>query len=203
MTEASAPASQPATAAAFGFNAALEPYAYDLDRARALLAEAGYPDGFSFVMEAAVGGGAADAAVYQTVANDLSAIGVDMRIQVIPISQLIRRIQGGGWAGQAFGMNYNAERTTDGLRFTRMHSCIPRNPWFCDEALSERIETANATWDLEDKRRQIEAILAEYRNQAVAIWLHEIVYVQGVGPRVEGFQQDNAFIRYDLIDLAD
>ncbi len=199
----SRPASQPATAAAFGFNDSLKPYAYDPGRARALLAEAGYGQGFAFVMEAAVGGGAADAAVYQTVANDLAAVGVDMRIQVIPISQLIRRIQGGGWVGEAFGMNYNAERTTDGLRFTRLHSCIPRSPWFCDEALTRRIQRANATWELEDKRRQIESIVAEYREQAVAIWLHEIVYIQGLGPRVQGFAQDNAFIRYDLIRLED
>jgi peptide/nickel transport system substrate-binding protein len=197
----SRPASQPATAAAFGYNDDLLPYRFDPARARQLLTEAGYPDGFSFTMEAAVGGGAADAAVYQTVANDLSAIGVNMRIQVIPISQLIRRIQGGGWGGQAFGMNYNAERTTDGLRFTRLHSCIPRSPWFCDEQLTARIQRANSTWDLAKKRAQIRAILAAYREQAVAIWLHEIVYAQGIGPRVKGFQQDNAFIRYDLIEL--
>ncbi len=199
----SRPASQPATAAAFGYNDELLPYPFDPARARALLTAAGYPEGFSFTMEAAVGGGAADAAVYQTVANDLSAIGVNMRIQVIPISQLIRRIQGGGWGGQAFGMNYNAERTTDGLRFTRLHSCIPRSPWFCDEQLTARIQRANSTWDLREKRAQIRAILAAYRDQAVAIWLHEIVYVQGIGPRVQGFRQDNAFIRYDLIELKD
>jgi peptide/nickel transport system substrate-binding protein len=199
----SRPGSQPATAAAFGFNPALEPYAYDPDKARALLAAAGYAKGFSFVMEAAVGGGAADAAIYQTVANDLAAVGVDMRVQTIPISQLIRRIQGGGWGGQAFGMNYNAERTTDGLRFTRLHSCIPRTPWVCDPALTERIYEANATWDLATKRSQIGSILAQYREQAIAIWLHEIVYVQGLGPRVGNFRQDNAFIRYDLLELTD
>lgn len=58
----------------------LEPYPYDPERARALLAEAGYPDGFSTVLEHPVGRYMMDADVVQAIAADLAKIGVQVEL---------------------------------------------------------------------------------------------------------------------------
>ena len=75
MTKA---ASQPTTSGAFGFNTSLKPYPHYPDYAKRLLEEAGYPDGFSFIAEVTITGGASLASVYQQVASDLRIIGVNM-----------------------------------------------------------------------------------------------------------------------------
>lgn len=195
-------ASQPATAAAFGFNRDVKPYPYDPDLARQMLAEAGYPDGFSFTAEVTIGGGASLAPAYQQVASNLLDIGVVMSLKTIPVQQLIRGIQEGEWRGEAFGMNYSAERTTDALRPLRLHSCIHRSPWYCDRTLSDKIETAFATSDLEARRSLTEEIMAAYHDEAPAIWMHEVIMYKALGPRVRNFRQDHTVLNYHDIEIV-
>lgn len=195
-------ASQPSTEAGFGFNEALEPYPYDPDRARAMLADEGYGDGFSFIAEVTIGGGASLAPAYQQVAADLEKVGVMMSLRTIPVQQLIRGIQEGAWKGQAFGMNYSAERTADSLRPLRLHSCIHRSPWYCDEELTAKVERAFGTSDLDERARLTKEVMAEYRDNAPAIWMHEVIMFKALGPKVRNFRQDLTVLNYHEIDLA-
>ncbi len=194
-------ASQPATPEAFGFNEDLEPYTYDPERARAMLVEAGHADGFEFTTALTADANTGLSAVYQQVAADLKSVGVTMRIIAIPVTRLIQNIHSGDWTTEAFGMNYNAERSLDALRFTRLHSCRLPNPWYCDEALTDEIMGASKIWNLDDRRHKVQAIMARYHEEAPALWLHEMYYLHGISGAVSGFQQDFAFLRYDLMEL--
>ncbi len=195
------PASQPTIAGVFGYNESLEPYPYDPDRARALLAEAGYPDGFTFTAEVTIGGGASLAPSYQRVAADLLKVGVAMTLQTIPVQQLIRGIQEGDWRGEAFGMNFGAERTGDALRPLRLHSCINRSPWYCNETVDEMISAALQESDIEKRRLLTEDIMRYYHEQAPTIWMHEVVGFTGLGPRVKNYREDYAVIAFDEVEL--
>ncbi|ANY10149.1 ABC transporter substrate-binding protein [Pseudonocardia sp. HH130630-07] len=72
----------------FGFDPAVAPYSRDLERARALLAEAGHPDGFSTTLTAS----SADAMVAQAVAGLLARAGVRAEVELLDPSTYSSRL---------------------------------------------------------------------------------------------------------------
>lgn len=182
----------------------LEPYPYDPDKARALLAEAGYPDGFSFVFEFSFGtGGTHMPSMYQQAAADLAKVGVKMEIQPRPWSQYVRGVLQGEWDGQAFGFEYEVLPTGSSMRPFRLHSCAWPYPWYCDESIEPSIARAKQAMDPDERRAAVRDVLAHYRNDAVAIMLVENMGLDGLNPRVTGYNQDGGIIPYHAISFAD
>jgi peptide/nickel transport system substrate-binding protein len=70
---------------------ALKPVAYDPARARALLTEAGYPKGFHMTLACSNDRYPGDAKVCQTLGQMLGAVGIQTRVETVPISILFRR----------------------------------------------------------------------------------------------------------------
>lgn len=67
---------------AFGYDPSIEPYPHDLDRARELLAEAGYPDGFDATFDAFTGSIVDHARVAEAVAGQLAEAGMRFELNV-------------------------------------------------------------------------------------------------------------------------
>jgi peptide/nickel transport system substrate-binding protein len=193
-------ATQPAPPQAAGFDASIAPYPHDPDKARALLKEAGYENGFDLTVEA-VTGGVTEAAMYAAVASDLAKVGVRMTTLSIPTPQLIRYIQTGGFKGQAFGMDYGTAPSLDALRALRLHSCQWRVPWNCDQAIMPLIEAAQREFDPARRLEKQHEVMRAWHDSAPAIFLFNLLGSAAHGPGVSGLQVENNFIRYDLIAL--
>jgi peptide/nickel transport system substrate-binding protein len=69
----------------------LKPLPYDPARARALLAEAGYPKGFTMTLSCSNDRYPGDARVCQALGQMLGAAGIQTRVETVPISILFRR----------------------------------------------------------------------------------------------------------------
>lgn len=195
------PATQPAPASVYGFNSDLPPIPYDPERARRLLAEAGYKDGFRFVMEATVGSGPSDAALHQTVAQYLNAVGVKVEVRTISSNQLIRNVVEGGWTSDSFGMYYNHEPTADVLRGLDTHSCLWAHAWYCNPALTPTILAAHAEYDPAQNLKLRQDIMAAYRADWASIFMHQAVRFAGLRANVSGLKVVNNFILFDQIRL--
>ncbi|MDX2142220.1 MAG: ABC transporter substrate-binding protein [Rhodospirillaceae bacterium] len=197
----SVPATQPAPAEAYGFDPALPPIPHDPDKARRLLAEAGYAKGFKFTMEATVGSSPNDAALHQIVAQNLAAVGVTMEIRPISTNQLIRNVVEGGWTGDAFGLFYNLEPTADVLRPLDTHSCRWHHAWYCNPATTPLIEAAHQEFDEAKGLKLRQEIMAAYRNDWAAIFIHQAVRFAGLAPKVSGLKVVNNVILFDQIRM--
>ena len=85
------PAGQLAGPSMIGFNADLVPSPYDPERARALLAEAGYPDGFSMTLHGPNNRYVADGDIAQAIAQMFERIGVSMTVETMPANVFFPR----------------------------------------------------------------------------------------------------------------
>ncbi|MDX2142657.1 MAG: ABC transporter substrate-binding protein [Rhodospirillaceae bacterium] len=172
-------------------------YAYDPAKAKALLAEAGYPNGFSFVFEMSSGtSGSHTASVMQTVASDLAAVGVKMEIRPIPWSQYVRGVLQGEWNSQAFGFEYETMPTGATMRPFRLHSCSWPFPWYCDQDIMPVIEDAKTAFDPQRRLEATRKVLRAYHDNAAAILLYEPLGIDGLSPKLVGYSQVNGIIPY-------
>jgi peptide/nickel transport system substrate-binding protein len=69
----------------------LKPEGYDVAGAKALLAQAGYPDGFGLTLHATAGRYVNDTKVAEAVAQMLSRVGIDTKVETLPASVLFSR----------------------------------------------------------------------------------------------------------------
>ncbi|WP_067456182.1 ABC transporter substrate-binding protein [Devosia elaeis] len=76
-----------------GFPKDLERYPFDLDRAKELMAAAGYADGFSTVMECPNNRYVNDEAICTSIVSMLQKIGITVELDTMPMAQYSPRIQ--------------------------------------------------------------------------------------------------------------
>lgn len=197
------PAGQPVPRTATGYNPEIEPYPYDPARAKALLREAGYENGFEFVAEVVTGGGVVPTPVLAVIAEQLTAVGVRMEVRSIPTSQVILKAVTGTFDGSAFSMGFSLSPTRDPQNALGMHSCLRAIPWHCDEAVVPLIEAAATEFDPAKRLALLQDIMRIFHETAPMLYLYESVLIDGLNARVQNYKPVNRIINYDELTLAD
>ena len=95
----------------FGLDESIEPYPYDPERARELLAEAGYPDGIRFALDAPVGRYAQDKETAEALVGQWAQVGIDVDLTINEWSVQLTKYRAGteltdshfmGWGTSTF-----------------------------------------------------------------------------------------------------
>ncbi|MEE8306432.1 MAG: ABC transporter substrate-binding protein [Gammaproteobacteria bacterium] len=192
-------AGQPAARGTFGHDPGLLPFPYDPDKARSLLVEAGYPDGFDFVLDVVVDATAGDADIYQMVAQYLNEVGVRTTLRVRLFSAWLRDYMAGSWTSDAFSLAWNAAPYNDVQRPMEYYSCARPVPFFCDQTMSAKLSAAAGEFDVQKREALLQELSRDYRQAAPAIFLVEQVMTWGATPRVDNLSIANRVYQYDKI----
>ena len=163
------PVGQGAIAGTAGYNPDIKPYPYDPDRARALLKEAGYGDGFTLDAEVEIGQAQV---IYEKASQDLARIGVTLNVRAVVASQWLQKYFSGDWGeAEVLSVVWNAGAYRDTIRALEQYSCLKPNAFFCEPSLIPAIEATGAMFDPGQRERALQDIMAEMHTLAPSIFL--------------------------------
>lgn len=190
------PAGQGATPVAFGQNPDVAPYPFEPETATQLLTEAGYADGLELTADVVVGSFPADGQIYQAMAADLAAVGVDLTLNEVDFPTWLEKYLGGTWDTDAFGLSWNTAPTLDASRPYTLFSCAKQPPFFCDESVMPLHEQAATEFDPAARRAILQDLAVAVHENPPALFLVEQVDLNALAEGVSGYRNDNRTIAY-------
>ncbi|MCB2107610.1 MAG: ABC transporter substrate-binding protein [Rhodobacteraceae bacterium] len=199
LNNAVPPASQFSHPMAFGFDPTLAPFPFDPGRSRALLTEAGYPDGFSFTMILDPSSGNNYSDWFQQLAQDFASIGVSMTVRATTTARMIESIQTSNWHAEAFAWTFAG---FDSLRGYRFRSCGWIAPYHCDPLMTPLIDTAKSAKTEAARLTATRAVLGYERDNPPGVLLWQGVGFDGISRRFDDYVVEHDLVRWDLIRVG-
>lgn len=192
------PATQFTHEDAIGYNDSLVSYAYDPDRAKRLLKEAGWEKGLE-IPTVFVGGSGSDIAIYQQVASDLAAVGVRMELRSMTLPIWMGHLFDGEWPSRAFLTGVQGYNPVTAFA-TR--SCDWPNPHYCDEDLMPLLESAQLSKTRPQLIKNIKTLMAYERDNPPGIMLWRRTSFDGLNSKVINYEANRDHLRFDLLSYA-
>ncbi|TVR01616.1 MAG: hypothetical protein EA403_10230 [Spirochaetaceae bacterium] len=181
------------TPADFGYTSAVSPFPYDPTRARALLAEAGYPNGFSVTMDITSGRYINDVAVAEAIAGYLETVGITVNIEVFEFGAFNGRLFGKqtspmylvGWGNPLFDAAYIWD-------FTARSGSLLRS--IENPAIDTLLAQARTTTDQSVRERAFHQVKPLIREAAPSIFLYKQPVLFGMSNRLVWEPRSDEFL---------
>lgn len=170
--------------ASFGFNPNLEPYPYDPDRARELMAEAGYADGFQTTFDLPGGHLPAGEEVAQAMIGFLADIGITAELQTAPFEQYWAAWLAGEHQGLALQSWGDQTMNADGVMGGHLDS-TRRGIYYHSPRSDELTQMAMAEFDDEKREAIYQELMAYLHEQCPWIFLWDEAQLFGVNSSLQ------------------
>ena len=169
-----------------GFDPNVQGYDYDLDKAKALLAEAGYADGVGLTLELATSGDERNR-IAQLIQNDLAKIGITVDINLLEWSAYLEYV--GGKEHKMWILGWSNAYDADGTMFDVFHKDRPsvtnRSNYKNDE-VTTLIEQARQELDWTKREQMYKDLQAMIMAEPVWVPLFAKTAVIGMNKGLEG-----------------
>ncbi|MSO64457.1 MAG: ABC transporter substrate-binding protein [Alphaproteobacteria bacterium] len=196
------PAGQPAIPGTFGYTPDVKPYPYDPTKARQLLAEAGYPRGFSTVFEtSALFGAGGD--VFQVVAADLARVGINIDVVLMPPGERQKLINDSTWKGDMTSVTAFFSPMQDASIPFQVFGCeiVTRPVSTCIPELTQLIRDQARELDPKKRLALLQELMKKSNEEALALFLFDGFDITGVAKRVKGYKNWNKVIHYEHMSV--
>lgn len=182
-----------------------QPFKLDIEKAKALLAEAGYPDGFETTMF--IGTPPYAAPIAQSIQDAAAKVGVKIKIERMANAQLFSRIRGRefqsslmGWQTTVPDAHGNASRqiyNPDNRAEAKQTMYPSWRAGYFDEAVNQKVNDALFEKD-EAKRKQMYIDLQkEMMEKGPQAYMFQLYYVAGLSKSLKNWDWNGFRVYYD------
>jgi len=170
-----------------GFNSSLKPFPYDPARAKELLAEAGYPSGFSLTLNAPIGRFPKGEETAEYLAAQLGAVGVTTKVNLMEWNAYREAGRIPGDQPNAFDLKFdwNTNEWFDGSRIVAHITCKGTSSKICDPTIDQLMDKAIKTLDPKQRDAIYQDVWAQLHRNPHAIYLLQQNLIYGLTNRVE------------------
>ncbi|MBX3577469.1 MAG: hypothetical protein KF723_09670 [Rhizobiaceae bacterium] len=167
-----------------GFDPTLTDYEYDPEKAKALLAEAGYPDGFTLTFKASSGAYAQDSEVPFAIGGMLEKVGIKTDIVVLEGGEYLRQLRSTELTPMGFvGM---APADDPSIMMALFRSTW-RYPYYKNPELDKLIDAGQNELDKEKRAAVYREAMQLMYEEAPVLWLYGAVDFYATSAKITNF----------------
>jgi peptide/nickel transport system substrate-binding protein len=171
----------------FGFNSTLAPYPYDPQKAKQLLSDAGYPNGFSIDFQSSAANYAKAQEVSQNVVAQLAKVGVNAKLQMLEWNLYLDKLIN-ATSAPMFYVGWNYYPVMD-ANFAIQHFLTKSQfKLFANPRLDQLYDEESNEFDRAKREGILQQFMAVMREEAPMLFLFQSPLLYGINPRVQGFQ---------------
>jgi peptide/nickel transport system substrate-binding protein len=168
-----------------GHDPDLKPYPYDPDKARQLLAEAGFPNGFEATLDAPNGRYLNDKAVAEAIVGQLNKVGLNITLNMPEYPALVQKIVG---HTSQFYLIGSVEPATE-IAFPRaFKSGGAFYQAYPNQEVADTIDRANRTLDRAQREQLFRQVNRQIQQDAPWLFLYAQQDTYGLRSRLQGFE---------------
>jgi peptide/nickel transport system substrate-binding protein/oligopeptide transport system substrate-binding protein len=185
-----------------GFDPECHPYPRDVEKARALMADAGLEDGFDTTLVTSEGN--LDQQVASSIATDLAQIGIRVTVEPQEWGTFFTTVSTPHAAPMAYGGAWGADYPDPAGFMEGLLTCDgaveggSNSSWWCDEAIDARIKDARQVTGLGEAAPLYTAIAADIMAQAPIVPMTSLTLDTLPSGRLTGFTKIDPAYFYDL-----
>ena len=170
-----------------GFVDGLPQYTYDPDKARALLAQAGYPNGFSINFKGPDGRYLQDKAVAEAITGQLAKVGIKADLETVEWSTYVQGIVGRKY--ELFLLSQGGLQVGPAVQ-TNWSSKIKGIAWqgYTNPQVDDLIDTASKQVDSKQRQATYEQLMRTVWDDSPWIYLYHQQDIYALSDRVKNFQ---------------
>lgn len=172
---------------AVGYTPNVQSYPYDPEKARQLLAEAGYANGFTIPLKSTAGRVFKDKEATEAVVAYLAEVGITAEVEWLESSVWAERYlsntldQGGMWTGSWVVM----PPMDVAISYNQLPCEMPRKFW-CNERYDELYRLQDAEADPEKRAEYLAEMAQIIHDEAIIYFVYQVPYIYSYRPGVQG-----------------